>query len=381
MIQIKDKKDCCGCSACVSVCPQNCISLIADAEQFLYPEVDLSKCVNCGLCVNVCPTYSSKEFDLNSAVSYAAINKNENIREGSSSGGVLYEIAKYIIENGGVVYGAAFTENWKVKHIRIDSVEDLHLIQKSKYLQSEIEDSFRQIKEDLKKGIKVLLSGTPCQVAGLTNLPFAKNENLICLDVACHAVPSPIAWNAYLKSAGIDFDKISYLDFRDKNYPWHNYTLTIKSKEGKTISESCDKNPFMLGFIYNLYDRPSCHNCPAKGLTSGSDIMLADFWGIEKMLPDMDDNKGTSLVIVKSERGSQILDAIFEKFRLEKVSNEAFIGRPTTFLKSSAPHYKRDYFFKNVDRKEFDGFVKGCLKHNASLKNRIIRRIKMLVKA
>lgn len=370
------KRDCCDCMACAIVCPKQCITMNKDSELFSYPEINHDTCINCGMCIKACPSQSAHTYDINQARSYAAINLSDEVRFESSSGGVFHELAKAVLSDNGVVYGAAFTNSWSVRHIRIDKQEQLPKIQKSKYFQSDLNGIHSQIKKDLTEGRTVLFSGTPCQVMGLKNISWAKGtEHLICIDIACHAVPSEISWNGYLSSIGIKKSDIVSLDFRDKNYPWHNYSLTIKTSDGRCISEPCDKNPFMLGFIYNLTDRPSCHNCPAKALTSGSDIMLADFWGVERLLPDMDDNKGTSLVIVKTDKGRALLDAVVAKFKITEVSNDAFISRPTTFMKSSAPHYKREYFFSHVGSKSYNQLVQGCLRHNTSLLNRIKRRL------
>lgn len=375
------KDECCGCQACVDVCPKQCITMQKDSELFIYPEINHDLCIDCELCLKVCPSQSQKSFDIKKAISYAAINKQSDVRHNSSSGGVFYQIAKAILSSNGVVYGAAFTDDWSVQHIRVDKIEQLPLIQKSKYLQSDLKGIYTKIRKDLAEGKKVLFSGTPCQVMGLKNMPWAKKkENLICVDIACHAVPSEKSWKSYLSSLEITTSDITHLDFRDKNYPWHNYSLTIKTADGRSISEPCDKNPFMLGFIYNLTDRPSCHNCPAKGLTSGSDIMLADFWGIEKFMPDMDDNKGTSLVIIKSEKGGLIFEEMVSMFKIKKVSNDAFLNRQDTFMKSSGPHYKRAYFFKHVGKKTYKSLIKDCLRHNASFINRIKRRLGLIYK-
>lgn len=375
------KIECCGCWACVNVCPKKCISMSRDEEWFYYPVVDHEGCVNCGLCLKVCPSKSDNIFNFENVKCYAAINHSDWIRFNSSSGGVFYEIAKYILKRGGVVYGAAFTSEWEVVHVRIDDISKIHETQKSKYLQSNIDNTYKKIKKDLDEGLTVLFSGTPCQVLALKNIPLSKlsYKKLICIDIACHGVPSEKSWYYYLKSINVDRKQISSLDFRDKKFPWHNYTLTIKTKEGFTLSESCDKNPFMLGFIYNLTNRPSCHNCPAKELRSGSDIMLADFWGVEEVLPKIDDNKGVSLIIIKTEVGNHILKDIGSNFKLITVSNETFTKRNSTFIVSSKPHYKRDYFFHHLGEIDYDELVKKSIQHNAPFYKRILRRIKMLL--
>lgn len=370
-----DKSSCCGCWGCENICPHHSITMTQDSEGFKYPLIDNSSCVNCGLCARICPSQTEKSYDFNDVHSYAAINRKEDVRFNSSSGGVFYELSAKMLRDGGCVYGAAFTQDWRVNHIKITDLKELRKLQKSKYLQSDLQDIYNSIKRDLKDRKKVLFSGTPCQVMGLKNFGWSDSENLICIDIACHAVPSDKSWDRYLNSIGLCRNDIESLDFRDKSYPWHNYTLTIKTKTGRSISESCDRNPFMLGFIYNLTNRPSCHNCPAKGMKSGSDIMLADFWRIEHLIPEMDDNKGTSLMVVKTEKGKSLIDDILSNFIIRPVSNNAFINRPETFMESSPAHYKRKYFFENLDKKKYECLIKDCLKHNASFLNRVLRRL------
>lgn len=170
------KDECCGCQACVDVCPKQCITMQKDSELFIYPEINHDLCIDCELCLKVCPSQSQKSFDIKKAISYAAINKQSDVRHNSSSGGVFYQIAKAILSSNGVVYGAAFTDDWSVQHIRVDKIEQLPLIQKSKYLQSDLKGIYTKIRKDLAEGKKVLFSGTPCQVMGLKNMPWAKKR-------------------------------------------------------------------------------------------------------------------------------------------------------------------------------------------------------------
>ena len=198
MIEIKDKKDCCGCSACVQRCPKQCITLKEDNEGFLYPIVDKKTCIDCGLCEKVCPILHQGEPQKPLKV-YAAKNLNEEIRRQSSSGGIFTLLAEQVIQEGGVVFGARFDENWEVKHDYTETIEGLAVFRGSKYVQSRIEDNYKKAEEFLKQGRKVLFSGTPCQIAGLKRFLRKEYEELLTVDFVCHGVPSPGVWRKYLK--------------------------------------------------------------------------------------------------------------------------------------------------------------------------------------
>ena len=198
MINIVEKKDCCGCSACVSKCPKQCISMIVDNEGFSYPYLDKENCIDCGLCEKVCPVINQNE-PKKPLRCYAAINPDENIRVKSSSGGIFTMIAEYIIAEGGVVFGAAWNKNWQVEHTYTEVKEGLKVFRGSKYIQSIIGDSFIQVELFLKVGRKVLFSGTPCQIAGLKKFLRKEYNNLITVDFVCHGVPSPGVFRWYMK--------------------------------------------------------------------------------------------------------------------------------------------------------------------------------------
>ena len=268
MINIKNKQDCCGCSACAQRCPKQCISMTEDDEGFLYPQVDSSKCVDCHLCEKVCPVINQDEARIPLNV-YAANNPDDNIRKESSSGGVFTMLAENTIEQGGVVFGACWDKEWNVKHDYVDKISDLQKFRSSKYLQSVIDDNYLKAEQFLKTGRKVMFSGTPCQVAGLKLFLRKEYENLLTLEIACHGVPSPKVWHNYLTEL-IDLNKISIIksiNFRDKKYGWNSYhfSATYINKNGKTVNMSMPHgdNSFYRGFLNHLYVRPSCYQCPA----------------------------------------------------------------------------------------------------------------------
>lgn len=383
MINTLPRQNCCGCESCIQICPKQCISLNEDKEGFRYPKINLTNCIQCNLCEKVCPGIQLKESENKSKlISYAAINKSNSVRFNSSSGGVFYELAKYIIEKkNGIIYGASLITPEIVQHIRITEIKDIIKLQKSKYLQSHIGNTFKKVKDDLVSERVVLFSGTPCQIKALHL--FLKNvcyPNLFTVDIACHGIPSSKIWHIYLSSLNLKTLNI-LVDFRDKNAAWHNYTLSISKQDTgrKVVSERCDNNIFMKGFIYNLYNRPSCHHCPAKKFTSGSDIMLADYWGIEKFYPEQDDNKGTSLVITKSEKGEFLFSNIKQQFKYQQTDFKTVECRTETFYTCSSPHYKREDFFKKVTIQNIEKLINKYLKHSYPISIRITRFIKRFI--
>lgn len=231
MINIRNKHDCCGCSACVSRCPKQCINMCEDSKGFLYPQVDKESCIDCGICEKVCPMLNKPEAK-EPQHEYAVQNSNEKVRITSSSGGVFSSIATGVLNEGGVVFGAAFDEEWKVCHIGIDTKEELSLLQGSKYVQSHIGDAFPRVEQLLKRGVKVLFSGTPCQIAGLKRYLRKEYNNLFTVDVICHGVPSPKVWREYLKSLA-----------RSENVLSKNSVLPPTSPtEGRTKIRFCSLN-------------------------------------------------------------------------------------------------------------------------------------------
>lgn len=358
MINITDKHNCCGCSACVQRCPRQCISLIEDNEGFLYPHVNIDKCIDCRLCEKVCPIITPyKESEPLQA--YALINEDDEVRMQSSSGGIFTLIANYVIEKHGVVFGATYDPKWNVRHIYIRDKSELAKFRGSKYLQSNINSTYKETEIFLKKGILVLFSGTSCQIAGLKHFLRKDYDNLITIDCICHGVPSPKVWQLYLKELVGRIENIKSISFRDKKTGWKNYSFTINLKDGTTITHLASKNIYMHGFLSNLYLRPSCEKCPSKSGRSGCDITLADYWGVNILNPDMDDDKGTSLILAYTEKGKNILKELKCKSKL--ISFEDAKKMNGGFKDCAIPHKKRKLFFEQFNILEFSILVSKCL--------------------
>lgn len=356
MIEILEKSKCSGCHACAEICPKKCIQMISDDEGFWYPNVDTSQCTNCGLCEKNCPIITPRaptsEADL---VAYAAINKEEPIRLKSSSGGIFSALATCVLGQGGVVFGAAFDGDFNVVHKYIESVEELDCLRGSKYVQSKIGDSYRQAEGFLRTGRLVFFSGTPCQIEGLLSYLRKPYENLITQDLICHGVPSPMVWQKYVeyRCSRAGEQNPEEISFRAKNTGWKGFSTIFSFENGLQYTAVHDKDPMMQVFLKNLCLRPSCYDCAFKTKARRSDITLADFWGIQNVLPDMDDDKGTSLVIIQSKKGKTLFQKIEKSILVAEVDPNAAIAYNTAMIKSVSLPKKRDLFLKEITSKDF----------------------------
>jgi len=358
MPELASKNSCTGCTACMSVCPENCIEMKTDADGFFYPEItNASLCIKCGQCERVCPLNDVKTSDLPKA--YAAYTNEDSLRKDSSSGGVFSELAKYVLSQNGAVYGAEYDEKFGVKHTRVDNGNDLGKIRGAKYSESNLGYTFKDVLSDLKQGKKVLFSGTPCQVAGLKSFVKKDYENLYCLDFVCHGVPSPNAWRAYVDyRAKLDSDgkMPTEINMRSKCSGWSNYKYSsvFKYENGTEKVVSNADNLFMSLYIGGCLSKPSCEECSFKGYSRVSDITIGDFWGIWDTDPGMDDNKGTSVVLVHSEKGKALWSAISDKLTTKEATLEQASRLNTSILVSSKPNKYREKALKRIRRGRID---------------------------
>lgn len=349
MIEVKDKKLCCGCQACVQACPRKCISFLMDKEGFFYPKVDKSLCIDCHLCEKVCPV-SNNENPKEPQKVIAAYNMNSVERSKSSSGGIFILLAKKIIAENGVVFGAIFDKTWNVKHVYTETLDGIYPMLQSKYVQSNIGDSYVKVKNFLKQGRKVLFCGTPCQVLGLKKFLRKEYGNLFTVDFLCHGVPSPGVWRMYVdrellplaRSATVGKNSVlnlslnsmsvlSDIEFRDKSYyGWKKYGFIVRGKSASKadqntvlLSDAHYTNPYMQGFLSDIFLRPSCYDCRCKNGKSGSDLTLGDFWYAEKVDSYIDDDKGLSLVLVNNPQRMQIDKSLYfqKEFFFKDVKN------------------------------------------------------------
>ena len=305
-IKLASKESCTGCAACASICPKGCIKMVEDREGFLQPKIDSKVCVGCRQCEKTCPILNPPTIPSDfETKAYAAINKDEEIRMRSSSGGMFHALAKWTIEHGGVVFGARFDEKWEVMHDYTETIEGIEPFMRSKYVQSRVGDTFKQAKQFLEQDRWVLFSGTPCQIGGLQAFLGKEYERLILVDLICHGVPSPAVWREYLKDY-VKEGKILSINFRDKKDGWlrfQNVTTTTTT----TIREEQMENPYFRGFLKNAYLRKSCYNCQFRTYHRVSDITLADYWGVHELCPEMFDDNGTSILFVHTEKGNNLI--------------------------------------------------------------------------
>ena len=380
MISIEDKSKCSGCHACFLACPQKCIRLITDEEGFLYPQVAQKECTNCNLCEKVCPILTPHStLKETKPLAYAVKNTNEYIRERSSSGGVFTAMAEYIIEQGGLVFGAAFDDEFNVAHVRVDKKEDLEKLRGSKYVQSKIGYTYQEAKEALILGHPVLFTGTPCQIGGLKAFLKKDYEKLYTQDLICHGVPSPFAWKKYLEYLTDKYgSEVNHVAFRNKENSWKKYSIFISFENGQELMEPFTENVYMQAFLENLCLRPSCYDCAFKGINRVADITLADFWGIETVLPQMDDDKGTSLIMIHSDKGKELFETISSKIQSCEVDAQLAVYENGSAVHSSPLPRKRDIFWKNINKIQFDKLLKKC--DNTKLSVKIKTRIKRILR-
>lgn len=338
-----------------------------DQEGFLYPKVDTDLCINCGLCERVCPVLIQSEIVTPLKV-LAAYNNKESVRKLSSSGGIFTMLAENIINDGGVVFGARFDDNFNVIHDYSETIEGLAPFRGSKYMQSRMLVNYRKAKKNLEEGRKVLFSGTPCQIAGLNYYLKKQYDNLLCVDCVCHGVPSTMVWNSYLRESELMPSAVS---FRDKKNGWKRYTVIISGKDGKRLSTPYTENAYMSVFLSSLCLRPSCYDCPAKNGKSKADITLGDFWGIDKISPDFDDDNGCSLILVNTEKGNTAI----EKLTISKETHkydEVVKYNPSIVSSSPRPRY-RNLFMRTCHK---FGFHKAHqLITSPTVSYKVIRRL------
>lgn len=308
MITITDKQYCSGCSACAQRCPKKSITMQQDEEGFLYPLVDTTICIECRLCEKVCPVLSSNLSHVPKKA-FASINLDDDIRKESSSGGVFTMLSKSIIREGGVVFGARWDKDWNVEHSYEGTIDGLKAFRSSKYVQSRVNVCYQKTELFLKEGRRVLFSGTPCQIAGLKSYLCKDYDNLLTIECACHGVPSPRLWQKYLAevSKGKEINSINH---RDKRTGWRNYSVVMKFSDDTELSELHDDNLWMRAFIKNIDLRPSCYQCAFKIFNSRADLTLADLWGDRNLLPEQNEDKGITLVIVHSIKGEDAVCGI-----------------------------------------------------------------------
>ncbi len=337
----KIKKTCTGCGVCSLICPVNAIKMIKDTEGFLYPKIDESKCINCNKCRKFCANFNDKKEEDEKA--YVAINNSLEQLTVSSSGGMFYILAEYVINKNGVICGVTYNSKLEAVHEFADNLEDCKKFCGSKYVRSNLQDSYQKTKEFLENGRYVLFTGTACQISGLKKYLGKEYEKLILCDILCHANPSPKVFEMYIKNLEKTKNKkVKTVWFRSKENGWKNQTPIIEYEDG----EKEEENTYFIAFVCEMINRPSCYSCQFASKRRISDFTIGDFWGIEKVLPEIETTNGVSLLNVNSQKGRKIFDEIKEKMTFKEVDYN--LACSFNHYHNVRVHTNRDKFFKEI---------------------------------
>lgn len=349
MIQIKSKENCCGCTACYSACPKQCISMKTDEEGFRYPVVDGEECVECGACERVCPILKKPEcFQELSAVAVQC--KDSETLYHSAAGGAFSAIAAATIRNGGAAFGAAYDPNMTVRHRCVESIDDLKIFRSSKYVQSDMGDSYRIVKQTLDTGREVCFSGTPCQVAGLKKFLKKEYENLVTVDLVCKGVASPMVLAQYIENHETGRkSKVIGMNFKRKTYGYHSSTMALDFEDGTSYSCGGITDPMMRSFRSNICLRPSCAHCQFKGEHRASDLTIFDCWHFSELSGQHDDDRGHTSVLIHSEKGKQRINECKDILEVIKIDARRAIALDGVMVVNCAVmHPMRDEFMAGL---------------------------------
>ena len=382
LIDETNKKDCCGCTACASICPKNAITMKEDFEGFLYPVIDKDKCINCGLCDSVCQ-YKNKKENYKFIKAFSIQNKDERILENSTSGGFFTPLAEFILKENGYVFGAVFNEKKEVEHIMLtkNEIDQVYKFRGSKYVQSNLGATYKKVKKLLDNDKKVCFSGTPCQVLGLKQYLKREYENLITVDFVCRSVPSPLFLKKYIEYQKEKYrSDIKEFHFRSKTYGYHSGTLTIKFENGKKYTGSNRVDLYNKCFHSDICSRPSCYNCSAKGIDRLSDYTVFDSWQPSKLNKTLVDNdKGYSNLFIHTQKGYDLFFNIISKsfyyYEIDPTESTVYTGNMVT--DSIKMNDVRKTFYKKLNENGFESTVNSFVK--VSIADKIFEKSKFIL--
>lgn len=359
MAQLAEKSKCTGCAACYNKCSVGALEMISDETGFLFPVIDQSKCVECGACEKACPVLDKVTVQPRKPNAYIVQHKDDTVRLQSTSGGAYTAIATQILARGGVVFGAAFQEDYYVRHTEVQTVDQLSIFRSSKYVQSEIGDSFRRAKKYLQEGRWVCFSGTPCQIQGLKKYLGKHYDKLITVDFMCRAVPSPKVFHKYLEYQKRNYPNFQRLVFRDKGLGYSYSTMALydhKDSQKCVYRGGSESDQWLRLFLKGYCNRPSCYLCPFQTGDRVSDYTLWDCWGTENYAPELNDNKGTTNVIVWTQLGHEIFEEACNHLKVKEIGIDAIDASLERLSALSQPEYDKAQFYKDVDEMEAAAF-------------------------
>lgn len=347
MIHITDKSKCAGCTACMISCHKNAISMVSDEQGFSYPKVDLDKCINCGLCDRICP-FDKQPSNPLLHETYAIKHKDSLVLKNSTSGGFFTAISDYVLEQCGVVYGASFDQNLVVRHMRASNKEQRNPMRGSKYVQSDLGDIFLQVRKDLTDKLLVLFVGTPCQIAGLKSFLGKSYKNLICVDLICHGVPSPLIYKEHLKFLSKKLrSTIADYQFRPKDWGWHVHREKVCGR-AKEYHSTPYTDLWQRLYYSRVATRQSCNNCPYSNLNRVGDITIGDCRGIDRVIPNFGSYEGVSLVLVNTQIGKDVFESVRDTMIIESINIKDFLQPP--LCQCSAPSKYSKIFFSDYTK-------------------------------
>lgn len=367
MIELwKEAKDCTGCGACYQICPRNAIAMQNDVYGFVFPAIDSKKCIECGACVRVCPMKRELDTAEKKPIAYALRHRDAAILSESSSGGAFTAIAQTFIGNNGCIFGATMNEQLQVLHKGIMGVENLDLLRKSKYVQSDTGKTFIEVREILNKGQKVLYVGTPCQIAGLIVFLGKDYPQLLTCDLVCEGVQSQHFFNEYIAyMEKIQRSTVQSVEFRSKKkHGWERSSFVLNYANGKKYDRICQTkdNAYMNSCLFQGGNRDSCYHCHFDKLPRQGDFTIGDLWGWREMMPEWKDNKGISLVLANTKKAENMMIQLGEVASVRQVDFELAAKKNPNLIRSTAEPKMRSAYVKDMQQLEFSELASKWLK-------------------
>lgn len=345
-----NKNECSGCSACLNVCPVNAITMQEDKEGFFYPIINRQVCVECGLCRKVCSWANPSYDNLSEPQVIASVLKNKSERVQSTSGGVFFAIAQWIIKEGGVVYGAAFDNKLQLHHVSAETMDELQKLRGSKYIQSDLGNIFKDIKQNLDDNRRCYFTGTGCQVAGLKAYLRKDYPKLITSDLVCHGVPSQRLFNEHIAYMEQKFhDKI--IDYRFRDYKMGSgCEICYFENKCPIINPSYELSPYLYSFIHSYVLRLSCYECRFARIPRQGDITLADYWGVERFIPSLDRRNGVSLVFLNNKKAIDLWGEINDSLEFVYSKLKDAVAYNRNVVSSTNKPQIREHIFEEIEK-------------------------------